>query len=371
MLAAQDGAARRLTVQAPAALRVLASAAVAEQFLTIQALARLTLQQDGFDGESLQEEMTRWEGLSPRKHCVTLSSQLTWGRLVVTAAGAQASLGDFEALIQEPRALQCIALAKQRCRGKRTTAESHVTLHVDITATLYSNHSVSPSVTAEKLRLLLSLPFPYQLDFGLYDLMKKILCDTAMLRENFGELPLLPHKRREAANQNRSGLFRLACSQGNVAAAVVLLFIPGPCAVDPPAYHQASMQTACWRNMPEVAELLLVQTGERAVRMQPGKRRFFWDALHSHPGRMFKDWKGGSVGEAGHWMLPGHRYATLGVLLGATGLSAVPPYMWMNGRERPFHHGGVVYCIPQGPVERLYQDVGWMGGSTRVPSAPG
>ena len=347
------GAAERRVQLGQGRLASLAAAfAGPGRFVMLASLADMTEDADGLDGQALQ-----------RAAFQTDDYHLTYGYWQqLGAACKKGTPDDLRVLLQHRMTQLAVAAVKEEYGDSREHVLQQKMLGCanDMMNSLQEERKEQ---AAESLRLLLHLPLP--------DGMRLSWHETALraatrnwaqgLRVLLFDMP--PQHEQIQANASDSRLFRQACCQNCVDAAEMLLSVEGPHAVDPRARHQAAMRTACWRNMPRIVALLLRQRGERAVRMQVGKRSFFWGALRPHYKHVHKDYEEASIAAADARMddQPGG-YCALKLLLGATGISAVPPRMWAHGN----HGRAMPNCAPRGPVERQYRDVGWGGGVQRM-----
>ena len=322
-------------------------------------LQHMTLEADGFAGSFIGELVFGTDKGN-------LDSRM-WRLLASTCRGGKAS--DLKLLLNHPTMkLAFRHVAAQMAAGH---VQETATTHGYCTAALIERLPNAAECVA-KLRLLLALPPPHHLQVPWEELAE------AMVDDDWHEglwvllLEMPAHHTPVLADFNSSYLLRRACALHKVSTAEMLLSITGPHAVDPRARHQSATRTACGRNMPDILALLLRQTGERGVRMQPGKRSFFYGALRPHVERVPASRRRPAVDKATVKPsdpcmddCPGG-YTSLKLLLGATGAAAVPPHMWAHGADGLPSWRPRWAISARGPVERQYRDVGWGGGIQRM-----
>ncbi len=347
-------------------------------------LMRLAYDKDGFDGDALRKQLLC---VPDRAQC-GVGIWMLLGKICEHGNAAQ-----LKEVLEHPGAAQAFATPSQaqvlssRMHGSGAAEEPVNDVHEALLFSIMHAAHSDPTDAAMKLRLLAGLFGPNHLQVRWVHIAHKAVDHHWAQGLQVIMLQLPPHHCTPRANAGHSILFRHACGIGALEAAEVLLQVPGRHnAVNPLARHQSAMHTACMRNDASVVRLLLRQTGKRAVRMQVGRRSFFYAALqpfakyvpataraHAHvqgadqqPHAGAETTASATATEACH-----EGYAALKLLLGATGRSAVPPAMWAHDRtysrdDIPKHMLRPDLAA-RGPVQRLYRDVGWGGGIQRMP----
>ena len=343
--------------------RVARAAGLRGHVCLLLQLQHLTAEADGFDGAALMREVFAGDEFN-------LKYDL-WELLKATCT--HGSSADLEALLQQENVLRAIQLAATEKDAAWATGKFRYCIQHMINLFHVSDAAAAATAVA-KLRLLILLPPPH------------VFCapwapalDAALQRDWADGVRILLHELPAfheplPATLNYNHLFRQSCAHNRTAVASALLELTGDRAVDPRASHQAAMRTACWRNMPSVVRLLLQQTGQRAVRMQPGKRSFFYAALRPFSKSIHQGYTDPGHEDGGDAIDPADArmddrpggYSCLKLLLGATGISAVPPSMWAHGGDGRCKRADVSAWAGRGPVERQYRDVGWCGGIQRM-----
>jgi len=337
---------------------VLRDAINCGSFSMLGEMRGMTMAEDGFNGEAM------WAGLFSTDD---YDLRFTFWQYL-TAAMERGTAADLSELLNHQMTHLALACVKTEYGDSR-----EIVLGKKLTECAeHMMNSLQPNAAecAAKLSLLLAIQPPGGAEMNWNRAVERAAGRDWVegLRVLLLEMPA--HHTPVHADANNSRLFRYACCQNKAAAAEMLLSISGPHAVDPRARHQAAMRTACWRSMPCIVALLLRQTGERGVRMQPGKRSFFYGALRPKgvfEGKTMPDGSGDPIDPSDPRMddRPGG-YTCLKLLLGATGAAAVPPHMWAHGADGKCKRADLWGTAPRGPVERQYRDVGWGGGIQRM-----